>query len=130
MKALQGLFGYILSFIGAFSLCLCIITIFGLFSGRNADEIKFGIWFIGTITLFYVFIGSLFWEMAFWLIPFKTWWTGGIFYLLFGAVYGGVTITIVTFTLGETAFWGWVIGINMIALASFVFYVIRKKVHF
>lgn len=127
MRVPRGMLKYFISFIGAYAFCFLIIALISLLSSGNADEIKWSIWFIGLIVLFYVFIGSLLWEFLFGLISFKSWRIGGFFYFLFGVIYGGITIAIVTLTIGEVLVMGWIVGMIMIGIAAFIFYAIRKK---
>lgn len=119
LKALRGVLRYFISFVGAFAFCLFIIAFVSFLLGESIDEIMWGIWFIGSITLFYVFIGSLFWE-------FLTWRAEGVLFFLIGVIYGGIAIAIITFTIGETTVIGWIVGISMVGIAAFIFYVIRK----
>src|SRR5690625_933915 len=94
MRVPRGMLKYFISFIGAYAFCFLIIALISLLSSGNADEIKWSIWFIGLIVLFYVFIGSLLWEFLFGLISFKSWRIGGFFYFLFCVIYGCITIAI------------------------------------
>lgn len=92
----------------------------------SLDDVKVAVWLLVPITLFYVFIGSLFWKLSFKIIHPKTKIKGGFIYFLSGAVYGVITISIVTFTIAKTDILGWLAVIFMMAVAAYIFYAIQK----
>lgn len=96
-----------------------------LFIGGNISEMLLTLWFIGLLTLFYVFIGSLVWELSFHIIPFKASKLAAAFYFIFGVIYGGIALTIITSTIGEATPIVWVVGMSMIGLAALIFYLVR-----
>lgn len=126
MKVTRGIFQYLMSLAGASIFYVLIIALISLIVTDDVNQFKSAVWFIGVLLIFYGFIASLIWELFFHLINFKTWWRGGVFYLLLGAICGGIAIAIVHYNLGETDVWGMIGSLIIMGVAAFVFYAIRR----
>lgn len=133
MKVLREIAQYIVSLLGVFVFYILIVLIMALIKNNDFHQIIWTISFIGILLLFYGFFASLLWELIFHLIQFKTLRRGGVFYLLLGAICGGLVIFIVHVNIGEINSQGWlnaiptVIGsMSIMGVSALIFYIIRR----
>lgn len=129
MKGLREVLQYIMSLAGASTFYVLIIASIALMTMDDFSQMKWAVWFVGILLLFYGFIASLLWELVFQFAHFKTLWRGGVLYLLLGAICGGVATAVVHFNVAETDVMGWIGGMTIMGIAAFIFYAIRRIPH-
>jgi len=111
----QRIFNYFIPAIGSYLPWLIVISVGSLLFVEGWEQTKWSIWFLGSIALLYVFIGSVLWEILCRFVYLKVSVKSVVIFLFIGSVYGLVTVAIVSSTIGEITP---IAGISVVALMA------------